>query len=240
MTLADRIVVMNDRRIQQVGAPDGDLQPAGEHLRRAVRRLAGDDPAAGAAGRRRRVRDARSSATDRSCRPASPAPACPSGELRLGLRPEAVRVSRRERRRPRPRSSWSSGSASARSSTRVSPTASRSPPRTRRTAASQIGDEVPLAIDGSRGARVRPGRHRLSPGRPHDRRSGTGAGCCSSRRSCALCAHPDLPAAARTVAQPQPGRPVRRRAISSASAIMRGCCTIRCSAPRWSTRSKSR
>ena len=28
MTLADRIVVMNDRRIQQVGAADGDLQPA--------------------------------------------------------------------------------------------------------------------------------------------------------------------------------------------------------------------
>ena len=40
MTLADRIVVLNAGRVEQVGAPDGALQRPGQHLRRRLHRLA--------------------------------------------------------------------------------------------------------------------------------------------------------------------------------------------------------
>ena len=65
MTLADRIVVLNDCRIEQVGTPMEVYSRPGLALRRRLRRLAGDElpagdavgrrrPDAGAAGRRRR------------------------------------------------------------------------------------------------------------------------------------------------------------------------------------------
>ena len=40
MTLADRIVIMRDGHIEQVGTPDGGVQPPGHHLRRHLHRLA--------------------------------------------------------------------------------------------------------------------------------------------------------------------------------------------------------
>ena len=90
MTLADRIVVLNDCRIEQVGTPMEVYYPAGVALRRGLRRVAGDEhpeghalgqrrPDAGAAGRRRR--SSRSPAWRR--RP---------GASELGVRPEALTV----------------------------------------------------------------------------------------------------------------------------------------------------
>lgn len=91
MTLADRIVVMNDRRIQQVGAPmDIYTRPANSFVARFVGSpamtllpatlLPGDGPA------RVRLGDGTEVATsiDRA--------ALPAGALQLGLRPEHVRV----------------------------------------------------------------------------------------------------------------------------------------------------
>ena len=43
MTMADRIVVMHDGRIEQIGAPLAALRPSGQPVRRAVHRLAGDE-----------------------------------------------------------------------------------------------------------------------------------------------------------------------------------------------------
>ena len=40
LTLADRIAVMKDQRIQQLGTPGRDLPPPGQPLRRRLRRLA--------------------------------------------------------------------------------------------------------------------------------------------------------------------------------------------------------
>ena len=47
MALADRVAVMNDGVLQQVGTPSRGLPAAGQPVRRAVRRLAGDERAAG-------------------------------------------------------------------------------------------------------------------------------------------------------------------------------------------------
>ncbi len=43
MTLADKIVVLNAGRIEQVGAPHGSLPFAGKCLRRRLHRLAEDE-----------------------------------------------------------------------------------------------------------------------------------------------------------------------------------------------------
>ena len=73
MTMADKIVVMRDGRVEQVGAPARSLRQPLQHLRRRVHRLAGDELPQGqgrqpghlprrgrrppaAAGRRRRAR----------------------------------------------------------------------------------------------------------------------------------------------------------------------------------------
>ena len=73
MTLADRIVVMNDRRIQQVGAPmEIYSRPANTFVAQFV-----GSPAMTLA---------------RIVQTGVPRAALPAGELRLGLRPEAVRV----------------------------------------------------------------------------------------------------------------------------------------------------
>ena len=50
MTMADRIVVLNKGRIEQVGTPAGALQPAGHPVRRRVHRLAEDELPAGRRG----------------------------------------------------------------------------------------------------------------------------------------------------------------------------------------------
>ena len=56
LTLADRIAVMKDRVIQQLGTPQRHLPPAGEPLRGVLRRLAGDElPARHIRGARRRA-----------------------------------------------------------------------------------------------------------------------------------------------------------------------------------------
>jgi multiple sugar transport system ATP-binding protein len=92
MTLADRIIVMNDRRIQQVGAPmEIYSRPANTFVAQFVGSPAmtllrvtlidGDGPARVALGEASVVQTT------------IPRDTLPSGELRLGLRPEAVRVS---------------------------------------------------------------------------------------------------------------------------------------------------
>ena len=61
MTMADRIVVMHDGRIEQIGTPLDAVRPSGQPVRRAVHRLAGDEHRQrhAAAGRRQRVRRSR-------------------------------------------------------------------------------------------------------------------------------------------------------------------------------------
>jgi multiple sugar transport system ATP-binding protein len=44
MTMADQIVVMRDGLVEQMGDAAATLRPAGEHLRRGLHRLAGDEP----------------------------------------------------------------------------------------------------------------------------------------------------------------------------------------------------
>ena len=91
MTLADRIVVMNDRRIQQVGAPmEIYSRPANVFVAQFV-----GSPAMTLAGVTLENGDgpARVKLGDGSVvQTAVPAEGLPKGELRLGLRPEAVRV----------------------------------------------------------------------------------------------------------------------------------------------------
>ena len=56
MTLADRIVVMKEQKIQQIGTPGRDLSPPGQPVRRRLRRLAADELHQGQArGQRRRA-----------------------------------------------------------------------------------------------------------------------------------------------------------------------------------------
>ena len=113
MTLADRIVVMNDRRIQQVGPPmEIYSRPANTFVAQFVGSPA-MTLAAGAAGRgqasSRRVKLG-DGTRGRNAHPARAVPqwtSSGSGSARGGARRQAGR-------RPRPRSSLSSGSASGR------------------------------------------------------------------------------------------------------------------------------
>ena len=151
MTLADRIVVMNDRRIQQVGAPmEIYARPANAFVARFVgspaMTLAPAElvPGDGAlrprpARRRRRGRDAG------AARRASGGRRCSSG---FGPRMCAV-TAPGARQRPTPRSSWSSGSASAPSSTPGSPTGCDHRRRTKATAASGSATRSACGIDGA-------------------------------------------------------------------------------------------
>ena len=52
MTLADRIVILNHGRIEQIGTPEEVYRDAGLGFCRQLHRRAGDEPAAGAAGAR--------------------------------------------------------------------------------------------------------------------------------------------------------------------------------------------
>ena len=54
MTMADRIVVMRDGLVEQIGGPARALRPAGQHLRRGLHRLAGDEHGSRHRARRRR------------------------------------------------------------------------------------------------------------------------------------------------------------------------------------------
>ena len=54
MTLADRIAVMKEQRIQQLGTPGRDLSPPGQSVRRRLRRLAADELHQGPAREHRR------------------------------------------------------------------------------------------------------------------------------------------------------------------------------------------
>jgi multiple sugar transport system ATP-binding protein len=91
MTLADRIVVINDRRIQQVGAPmEIYSRPANIFIAQFVgspaMTLAQVELIDGDGLARVKLGDGSIVQTN------VPRDALPSGELRLGLRPEAVRV----------------------------------------------------------------------------------------------------------------------------------------------------
>ena len=99
MSLADRIVVMNEGILQQVGTPMDVYQNPGQSLRRAVHRQSGDEHRRGEARRGGRTRpsvrlgDAGRGLRDsrRRCRAGSAAAAA-RGDLSLGIRPEGVIV----------------------------------------------------------------------------------------------------------------------------------------------------
>ena len=50
MTMGDRVAILRDGVLQQLGHPDGDLRQPGERVRRRLHRVAGDEPDHGAAG----------------------------------------------------------------------------------------------------------------------------------------------------------------------------------------------
>ena len=82
MTLAQRMIVMNAGRMEQIGTPERGLRTAGDHVRRRLHRLAADEPAA----RPRRRLALRGRRRRRSrCRRAAPR----SGDLIAGRAPGA-------------------------------------------------------------------------------------------------------------------------------------------------------
>ena len=87
MTMADKIVVMHDGIVEQIGAPLDLYDRPGQPLRRRLHRLAGDEPAQGHADRRERraigVAGRRLAAARRQ-RPA----AADGRPVVLGIRPE--------------------------------------------------------------------------------------------------------------------------------------------------------
>ena len=94
MTMADKIVVMNDGVVEQIGDPLDALRPSGQHVRRGLHRLAGDEhDSRHGAGRgwraARRLRRRR-----RRCRcPGTPAP--PTGSrCSTGCGPSTARSER--------------------------------------------------------------------------------------------------------------------------------------------------
>ena len=107
MSLADRIAVMNDGVLQQVGTPVGGLPAPRQPLRRAVRRQPGDErrrrprsrDRRRATTRRARRRRPRASPSRASCRRGSPRRCRPGTSSSLGVRPEGV-LRRARGRRP--------------------------------------------------------------------------------------------------------------------------------------------
>ena len=87
--MADRIVVMRDGLIQQIGTPARGVRAAGEHVRRHLRGQPADEPA-------RRARSSTSEPVPCSRAPShSPSTArvpegLPDGPVTLGIRPEHV------------------------------------------------------------------------------------------------------------------------------------------------------
>ena len=160
MTLASRIAVMHQGSVQQFDEPQTDLRPPGQHVRRGLHGLAGDElhlrragrataarPAVALRRRRRPRQRCRSTTAPAAARrrqgrdPRRPARAS------LPLDPDLqARTSRALAQHRRRRSSWSSrpaprpwrccGSASAKSSAASTPTA---PPR--------MGENITLGVD---------------------------------------------------------------------------------------------
>ena len=143
MTMADKIVVMRDGVVEQTGDPLDALRPSGEHVRRRLHRLAGDehDPghrARNAGGGCRRIRRRRRAAGAGGCarrrRPARCSTACVPSTAR-SARPGC-----------RWRSSSSSRPAPTRSSTAAS-TARKSRRRSTIAPTAVPGDRIHLAPD---------------------------------------------------------------------------------------------
>ena len=83
MTLAERMIVMNAGRMEQIGTPDEVYHRPGHDLRRRLHRLAADEPGA---------RHAEGTASPPAASAAAAAPAPRAGELVLGVRPGARRA----------------------------------------------------------------------------------------------------------------------------------------------------
>ena len=104
MTMADRVILMRAGKIEQNGSPADAIRAPADRLRRALRRIAADERAAGGdAGRTRRARGRSAGATrpcnngSRACVPNAcglPRPACQSGSLRSSISAPAVRSRR--------------------------------------------------------------------------------------------------------------------------------------------------
>ena len=96
MTLASRIAVMHQGELQQFDEPRDGLRPAGQHVRRRLHGLAGDELPSGrdrsttAAAPRSRVQLA-DGKTGAACRSPARWPAAPGGrKVVLGIRPEHI------------------------------------------------------------------------------------------------------------------------------------------------------
>ena len=138
MTMADKIVVMHDGVVEQIGDPLELYDRSGEHLRRRLHRLAGDehDPGHGADRRRRasrrRVRRRRRAAAARG----RPRRRRPAGALRHAARALHARAGDgpagrgRRRRADRRRHAGLSAGSTARRSPRPSASAPIAAPAT--------------------------------------------------------------------------------------------------------------
>ena len=105
MTMADRIVVLNAGRVEQVGGAHGALQPAGEPLRRGLHRRADDELPRGRARRppkRRPLRHPPRAHRPRPNRGHMDGPGASHGAARLGRDPPSRRRRRRAAHRPGP------------------------------------------------------------------------------------------------------------------------------------------
>ena len=110
MTLGHRVAVLERRAAAAVRRAAGALRAAGEHVRRRLHRLAGDEPLPRAA--RRRTARSRSAASPCQLPPALRATA--RGEVVVGLRPESLELAADGHRRRGSR--WSRRSAPTRTS----------------------------------------------------------------------------------------------------------------------------
>ena len=87
MTMADRIVVMRDGVVEQIGRSARSLRPAGEPVRRGLHRLAVDEPAQGQ-GHHQRQAGFRHRRRRRLCRSKSAPPDTDGRPCIYGVRPE--------------------------------------------------------------------------------------------------------------------------------------------------------
>ena len=94
MTMADKIVVMQDGVVEQIGGPLDALRPSGQHLRRRLHRLAGDEHDSRRGARRGRRAAASSSATASCCRCRAGARADDGQRGALRHAPRALRARR--------------------------------------------------------------------------------------------------------------------------------------------------
>ena len=126
MTLADRIVILNHGRIEQIGTPEDVYDTAGLDLRRGLHRRAADEPAAG--------------------RPPCPPPAGPPQSCCWACGPSTWCGTTAARRCSRARRAWSSRSAPTRWC-RSTSLARRSSPACRRASCAESGEAVRLTAD---------------------------------------------------------------------------------------------